>query len=116
MFINGGLTMFLICSKINNVILSICKKVDYMENGYPIDVYRNIAYPDDTSFVYDVDDVPNMVSEFKYCYTEENGFYKNEKYTEPYMLTEDMYKDILSNIDYLMLLNDPDSTSETVTE
>lgn len=33
-----------------------------------------------------------------------------------FKLTEDMYTEMQSNIDYLMLLNDPDSASETVTE
>lgn len=36
--------------------------------------------------------------------------------TPEFKLTEDMYTEMQSNIDYLMLLNDPDSATEEETE
>lgn len=43
--------------------------------------------------VYDVEEVPEGVEEYKNCYTEEKGFYKNENYTEP-VNEEDRFTDI----------------------
>ena len=36
----------------------------------------------------------------------------NIEVERPFVMTESMYTDLQSNIDYLMLLNDPDSTTE----
>lgn len=33
--------------------------------------------------VYDVESIPSEVESSKWCYSPENGFYKNPRYTEP---------------------------------
>ena len=67
-----------------NVIIAISNKYENNEEtrNIVLDDY-NIAYaPDEVINAYQVE-VPDEVEEQKYCYTEDDGFYKNENYVEP---------------------------------
>lgn len=66
----------------DNSIAAIRENVDYESNGN-VKIGNNQAI----GFwlvkgVYDVEEIPSEVEEYKYCYTEEKGFYKNENYKE----------------------------------
>ena len=105
--------MFILCSKYDNSIICISTNIDYMDNGYPIDTSRNIAYPIDTTHVYENIEVSDDIKEHKYCYTPSDGFYLNKNYKEPpHTVTAEEYEQLASNVDYLLLLNDPDSATE----
>lgn len=75
--------MILITEKTHGVILEIGEQLDYMENGYPRLIEKNIAFPDWSVNVYKDVKVPEEVQPHKYCYTDGKGFYVNEDYTEP---------------------------------
>lgn len=73
-----------------NEIIAISNKYEKNEEARNIilDNY-NIAYaPDEVINAYQVE-VPEEVEEQKYCYTEEDGFYKNENYVEPPLSEEE---------------------------
>lgn len=109
--------MFILCSKHDNSIICISDRIDYMDNGYPLDISRNVAYPIETTYVYENVEVTDNIKEYKYCYTPSDGFYLNKNYKEPsHTVSAEEYEQLAANVDYLMLISDPDSTSETVTE
>ena len=54
-------------------------------------------------------DVPEHATVHKYIYTSDNKFIVNEEFEDiqpSFTITEEMYTEMQSNIDYLMLLND----------
>ncbi|WP_167955152.1 hypothetical protein [Anaerosporobacter faecicola] len=48
---------------------------------------------------FEVESIPEDCKEMKYCYTEEKGFYLNEKYTEPINAEDEIKRLILENIE-----------------
>ena len=76
--------MFIITGKQNNEIFGICKELKYWDNGYPLNVDANTAYPIEIVNVYEVETVPEEVVEGKYCYTPERSFYENKDWKELY--------------------------------
>lgn len=74
--------MYLIVVKDDNRILEIGKQVDYLDNGYPRLIEKNIAFSNEDVDVYEVQELPDYVEVEKYCYDGEN-FYENENYVEP---------------------------------
>lgn len=80
--------MFVITDE-KDVIIHISKTIGYQDNG-------NVLVDDDTlaiakplfKNIYENIEVPNDVTEAKFCYTKEKGFYKNPDYTE-YFSEED---------------------------
>ena len=75
--------MYIICQKHNDEVACICRELDYMENGYPRDVYRNTAYVKETVHVYESIEVPEGVTERRYCSTPREGYYANPDYRAP---------------------------------
>lgn len=75
--------MFVITNVNSNEIFMMGDKLDYMENDYPRLVNENVAFPTEMVNVYEVNEVPSNVVAVKYCYTSEDGFYKNPHYVEP---------------------------------
>ena len=75
--------MVIITVKEDNRILNIGKELDYMDNGYPRIVEKNIAFPTEMVNVYELEEIPENIEPEKYCYTTEKGFYENESYEEP---------------------------------
>lgn len=54
-------------------------------NGYPVLIEENTAFPPETVNIHQNVEVSNEVKSnpIKYCYTSEQGFYKNPNYVEP---------------------------------
>ena len=67
---------------INNVIAHISENVERNGNA-TIDVNGSIYFYDDIYDCYEVDSVPSLVENIKYCYTEADGFYINPNWVEP---------------------------------
>lgn len=75
--------MYIITNKEDNRIFEIARAVDYLSNGYPRIIEKNLAFPTEMINVFEVEEVPKNVEREKYCYTEEQGFYENVNYKEP---------------------------------
>ena len=67
------------------------------------DLYGNrIIFSNDTINAYFVEDIPEYISERKYCYTPEQGFYENPNYIEPdatntYGISDEVYHQIIDD-------------------
>lgn len=67
--------MYLVIDSIMAVILNMGELIQYQHNGYPF--IGNQAYlPENVHVVY-VENVPDEIVAEEYCYTEQDGFYKN---------------------------------------
>ena len=79
--------MFIITDK-NNVISEIKKTMILKNNGnylFNEGIDGELVIPSKfINKIYEVEKIPENISEAKYCYTEEKGFYKNENYREYY--------------------------------
>lgn len=63
-------------------------------------VTMRVNIPKTIGTVYEVDEIPDGVEPFKYCYEENKGFYKNPNWREPteaekYGVSEDVYNSII---------------------
>ncbi len=70
----------------DNEIIHISDTIGYQENGNILVDNGSLAIakaPNEKMGVYEVEDVAEGICERKYCYTEEQGFYKNPNYREP---------------------------------
>lgn len=76
--------MYILTNK-DNVIIEISNIYERDEEYRNIKVdNHNIAYaPDEQINVYEVENIDGNITETKYCYTEEKGFYENADYREP---------------------------------
>lgn len=73
--------MYVITNKRNEIISSGSACEIFPINGnYIVD---GIQFIKDEVNVNEVESIPNYCEEFKYCYTEEKGFYPNPNYHEP---------------------------------
>lgn len=64
-------------------IIKISDTIGYQENGNVLVDNDSLAIAKiSVKGVFEVSDISSEVSEYKYCYTEEKGFYKNEDYVE----------------------------------
>lgn len=80
--------MYIITEKEENRIINFGKELDYLENGYPRLVEENISFPNEMVNIYELNEIPENIEVEKYCYTEEKGFYKNNKW-KPYFSVEE---------------------------
>lgn len=82
--------------KTENVILEIAQEVGKQENGnYLLDPLHDednngrVAIPEQfIEKVVEVEEIPEGVEPYKYCYSEEDGFYKNPDYKKYYSTEE----------------------------
>lgn len=108
--------MDIICKKLTNEVVGISEHIDYNDNGYPYIPETDTCFI--LNHVYVVKDVLNIPDNFsleyqKYCFnSEKSELYVNPVYKDPFTLSETEYTSLRSDMDYLMLLNDPDSASE----
>jgi hypothetical protein len=72
-----------------NEIIAISNKYENNEEtrNIMLDDYAIAYAPDEVINAYQVE-VPDEIEEQKYCYTEEDSFYKNENYVEPPLFDE----------------------------
>lgn len=75
--------MIIIIDKNDNFVIDVGIAVDYLPNGYPRIVERNISFDNNSFNAVEVDNLPNDFEPFKYCYTEADGFYTNPNWHEP---------------------------------
>lgn len=66
-----------------------------LDNGTQIGCFKEVE-------VHEVEEIPEGVTEEKYCYTEEKGFYKNENYKEV-ITTESKIEDLEQQVTNLQL-------------
>lgn len=102
------------------IILSLKKTHVVLSAGKNIVEYKNNSYMDtDTNEIYqkslvDFSNIEEPISDevmfnpTKFLF-EDGKLVVNPYYKEAYTFSEDMYTEMQSNIDYLMLLNDADS-------
>lgn len=85
--------MYVLTEKKDNRITCISETLTYQSNGNP--VVKNgayaIGYPVN---IYENIEVPEGVVEDKYCYTPDDGFYKNSNWQAPSMSLEERVKNI----------------------
>lgn len=75
--------MYIITNK-DDVIFYISETLDYQENGNLLVDNGSLAIAKGLEKgVFEVAEIPENIEIQKYCYTEEEGFYKNENYREP---------------------------------
>jgi len=68
----------------NNVIIHISETIGYQENGNVLVENNTLAIAKPlVKEVFEVESIVEGITENKYCYTEEEGFYANENYKEP---------------------------------
>ncbi len=67
----------------NDIVIKMSDTIGYQENGNVLVDNGSLAIAKIlVKGVFEVSDIPKEVSEYKYCYTEEKGFYKNQDYVE----------------------------------
>lgn len=79
--------MFIITDKRTNVVLAIGERLERIkENGYPVLVNENVAFPPKDVDIYEGDCSGvsiNDISKSKICYNTVSGFYENPRYVSP---------------------------------
>lgn len=106
--------MTILADKLTDIVIAIIKNVKYDNYGNIIDEDTNTGYFTSMVYIYTDVDVPSDVVPNEYRYTNDNGFIKCDKKEDSIM--EKTLKDIdllRSDVDYLMLLNDSDSLSDS---
>ena len=74
--------MYIITNK-DNVIVHISETIGYQENGNVLVDNDTLAIPKiSVDKIYEVETIETGIVEQKYCYTEEEGFYRNVNYKE----------------------------------
>ncbi len=76
----------IVIDNVTKEIIGIGTFKGYWDNGYPIitDLNGNdCAYVSQAVNLFELDSIPENIEPFKYCYTEEKGFYENPSYEEP---------------------------------
>ena len=75
--------MYVITLKNTEEVVSIGESLSYLENGYPILVDENICFDPQDVDIHKIESTPSTISNNKYCYNDEKGFYENPNWTEP---------------------------------
>ena len=76
--------MFILTNKENEIIeISNTYELDEEHRNINVDNHAIAYAPDEKINVFEVEEIPENIEIAKYCYTKEQGFYKNENYVEP---------------------------------
>lgn len=75
--------MYIITTKESNIIIGMGLQLNYLENGYPMLTEEKVVFVTELVNVHLIETIPEHISEEKYCYTPEKGFYENPNYVEP---------------------------------
>lgn len=94
--------MYIVCNKIDNSFINSDTKLRYWSNGYPFLINKKMGFVLDEVSVYEVQEIPSEVEPYKYCYTEEKGFYLNPNWVEPdptntYGIPDEVYHAIIDD-------------------
>lgn len=88
----------------NDVIIHISDTIGYQENGNVLVDNGNLAIAKLlVKEVYEVEDIEENITAMKYCYTNEDGFYKNENYIEPELSDTEKIKQLQEQVTDLQL-------------
>ena len=75
---------FVLTNKENEIIeISNTYELDEEHRNINVDNHAIAYAPDEKINVFEVEEIPENIEIAKYCYTKEQGFYKNENYVEP---------------------------------
>jgi hypothetical protein len=75
--------MFLITDINTDSVIDWSEKETYGPEGYPMVEEKNLAFPYWIVKTYTVDEIPEEVVPYKWCYTEEQGFFLDPSFEEP---------------------------------
>lgn len=65
-----------------DVIFHISETLDYQSNGnYLVDNGKLAIPPVLVKEMFEIEEAPEEIETYKYCYTEEQAFYENENYS-----------------------------------
>ena len=64
-----------------NIVVAVSYDIRYTSNGYP--VLQEIEYPEEIFIFVTLEDAPEYIIPYKFCYTKEQGFYKNPDWDNP---------------------------------
>lgn len=105
--------MTVVTDKITNVIIDFGDNYRYDENGNIINITTNTGYFKENVSIYSDVSMPNGIMINEYMYTTQEGFkpYKQDSVTAFTQVVQNI-ESLQSNVDYLLLLNDPDSAAE----
>lgn len=79
----------------DNEIIKLSETLEYQDNGNPLVDNGTLAIAKYlVKGIFDVKKVPTEVKESEYCYTEEDGFYKNPNYQPSMPSEEDRITDL----------------------
>lgn len=88
----------------NNIIIDISDTIGYQENGNVLVDNETLAIAKPlVKEVFEVESINEVITENKYCYTEEKGFYLNENYKEPEPTETQKIEDMQGQITNLQL-------------
>ena len=73
--------MYLIVS--NEMILDICETIITWDNGCIESSRTHIGYSPKDVVTFKVEEIPENIEPYKYCYTEADGFYENPDWIDP---------------------------------
>ncbi len=74
-----------------NVVMFISNTLKYQSNGYPIideNGEETIIVKDLVKGIFRLEEIPEEIKPNEYCYTKEQGFYKNKDYKRYYSTEE----------------------------
>lgn len=75
--------MYIITDRNSNKMCAYGEAIGTLDNGYPLLINENVAFPTEMVNVYEVAELPQEVEAEKWCYTEADGFYPNPNWHEP---------------------------------
>lgn len=88
----------------NNAIIHISETIGYQENGNVLVDNNTLAIAKPlVKEVFEIENIEEGITENKYCYTEEQGFYENENYKEPEPTETQKIEDLQEQITNLQL-------------
>lgn len=105
--------MKILYDKKTAVIITGGTNIDEYENDFFMDYDTHTIYPKYSTEIIEIESVDDdvLLKPKKYR-IKNNSITLNTSYTEPHIVTTEEYEQLASNVDYLMLITDPDSTSE----
>ena len=107
--------MYVIYNKYSKYVFAVTTNVTILDEYNILDCDTGIGYSLSIVEYNQIDKSPDDMADYNYEYRD-GTFIKLDHRESAFIIPENEYNSLKANIDYLMLLNDPDSASETVTE
>ncbi len=95
--------MYILTNK-NDVVFHISETKSYQKNGNILVDNDTLAIPPILiKEIFEVSEILSEIQTYKYCYTAEKGFYKNENYKEPELSDTEKIKQLQEQMTDLQL-------------